>query len=54
MKKVYETPAVEKVEFQYRDQVVVASNGKCKSVWNNIGTNSCEDGTPEEVEVLNA
>lgn len=27
MKKVYETPAVEKVEFQYRDQVVVASGG---------------------------
>ena len=25
MKKVYEAPAVEKVEFQYRDQVVVAS-----------------------------
>ena len=28
MKKVYETPAVEKVEFQYRDQVVVASGGE--------------------------
>lgn len=27
MKKVYEAPAVEKVEFQYRDQVVVASGG---------------------------
>ena len=25
MKKVYEAPSVEKVEFQYRDQVVVAS-----------------------------
>ena len=27
MKKVYEALAVEKVEFQYRDQVVVASPG---------------------------
>lgn len=25
MKKVYEAPAVEKIAFQYRDQVVVAS-----------------------------
>ena len=29
MKKTYETPSVEKVEFQYRDQVVVASGGAC-------------------------
>lgn len=28
MKKTYETPSVEKVAFQYRDQVVVAS-GRC-------------------------
>lgn len=27
MKKTYETPNVEVVKFQYRDQVVVASNG---------------------------
>lgn len=27
MKKAYETPSVEKVEFKYRDQVVVASGG---------------------------
>ena len=26
MKKVYETPNAEKIEFQYRDQVVVASS----------------------------
>ena len=26
MKKAYEAPVVEKVAFQYRDQVVVASN----------------------------
>ena len=28
MKKTYETPSVEVVKFQYRDQVVVAS-GRC-------------------------
>ena len=34
MKKVYEAPAVEKVEFKYRDQVVVASGGaKCHLYW---------------------
>ena len=25
MKKTYETPSVEKIQFQYRDQIVVAS-----------------------------
>ena len=29
MKKTYETPEVEVVKFQYRDQVVVASGNKC-------------------------
>lgn len=30
MKKTYVTPEIEKVAFQYRDQVVVASNaGSC-------------------------
>lgn len=29
MKKTYEAPSVEKVAFQYRDQVVVASGGAC-------------------------
>lgn len=29
MKKTYETPSVEVVKFQYRDQVVVASGGRC-------------------------
>ena len=36
MKKTYETPSIEKVEFQYRDQVVVASgipNGRCYGDW---------------------
>lgn len=44
-KKTYETPAAEKMEFNYRDQVVVASNGgSCQSVWVNVGAGSCTDG----------
>lgn len=34
MKKTYETPSVEIVKFQYRDQVVVASAG-CETVYEN-------------------
>ena len=30
MKKTYETPSVEVIEFKYRDQVVVASGGRCE------------------------
>lgn len=41
MKKTYETPSVEVVKFQYRDQVVVASNG-CVSRWENVGSSGCE------------
>ncbi len=42
MKKTYETPEVEVVKFQYRDQVVVAS-GKC-SVTNEVvpNTSNCK------------
>ena len=53
MKKAYETPSVEVVEFKYRDQVVVASAGKCPGVWNNTGDNACVSGTPEWVSWLN-
>ncbi len=41
MKKNYETPSIEVVKFQYRDQVVVAS-GTCVSRWENVGENGCE------------
>lgn len=50
MKKSYETPSVEVVKFQYRDQVVVASG--CISTWIKDGGSQCE-GTPEHVEFLN-
>ena len=34
MKKAYETPEVEVVKFQYRDQVVAASGGgRCTTDW---------------------
>ena len=52
MKKTYETPSVEVVKFQYRDQVVVAS-GNCTGVWKNVGDSSCVTGDPVWVEALN-
>lgn len=43
MKKTYETPSIEVVKFQYRDQVVVASGAvNCELVWINT---SPADGT---------
>ena len=40
MKKEYTTPEVEKVEFNYREQVVASS---CIDRWVNIGIGSCTD-----------
>ena len=48
MKKAYETPSIEVVKFQYRDQVVVASNQFYDCT--NIGTKDtqpCYDVTVE-------
>lgn len=37
MKKTYETPSIEVVKFQYRDQVVLASGGhQCVINWSNV------------------
>lgn len=44
MKKTYEAPSMEIVKFQYREQVVAASGGKCESKWVNTGGSSCTDG----------
>ena len=52
MKKTYETPSIEVVKFQYRDQVVAASG--CGSVYINEGEyqgGSCTT-TPEHVEYM--
>lgn len=48
MKKTYESPSVEKIAFQYRDQVVVASgtiSGICSQGWTGALSNeisTCE------------
>lgn len=50
MKKTYETPSIEVVKFQYRDQVVVASNvfTECNTGWmnyNDYNTANCQKVT---------
>ena len=56
MKKTYETPSIEVVKFQYRDQVVAASgDSNCGSKYINDGEyvgGSCQT-TPEHVEYMN-
>lgn len=45
MKKTYERPEAEKIEFCYRDQVVAASGvDNCRDVWINVGATSCTEG----------
>ena len=44
MKKTYETPSIEVVKFQYRDQVVAAS-AACTVTSHYDGTSVCQ-GTP--------
>ena len=48
MKKTYEAPSIEKIAFQYRDQVVVASGTNCKEHYEHTGHGSC----PEDEQVL--
>ena len=50
-KKNYETPEAEKIMFNYRDQVVAASQG-CLSVWVNFGPVHCAEGN-KHLEHLN-
>jgi len=51
MKKAYSTPEIEKINFQYRDQVV-ASSAQCESKWVNVGVESCTDGN-KHLEYIN-
>lgn len=44
MKKTYETPSIEVVAFQYRDQVVAAS-GPCSVTNIATGESTCEPGS---------
>lgn len=50
-KKNYETPEAEKIMFNYRDQVVAASQA-CLSRWVYIGVDSCTQGN-KHLEHLN-
>ncbi len=43
MKKIYATPEVDIVKFEYRDQVVAASGG-CD--YRHTGTEGCDDSSP--------
>ena len=48
MKKAYSTPEIEKINFQYRDQVVAASS-RCDPIYNNVDTDGnkiCDSETP--------
>lgn len=49
MKKTYETPSMEVVKFQYRDQVVAASGERCTTVWFNE-SNSAGECLTEKVD----
>ena len=53
MKKTYEAPTVERVEFKYRDQVVAASAG-CGIQYVNLGTltTKCPDDQQVAIEYL--
>jgi hypothetical protein len=43
MKRMYEKPTAEKVEFNYQEQVVAASGG-CQYKYVNVGADRCGDG----------
>ena len=49
MKKPYQAPNVEKINFQYQEQIM--DSGSCGSVWVNTGINSCTDDN-EHLEYL--
>jgi len=55
MKKTYETPSVEKVAFQYRDQVVVASGSHtCIIHWSNqSGDTGCSGSVQQNSQGVN-
>lgn len=52
MKKVYESPVIEKVSFKYQEQVVASGTRVCEDRWVNIGVGACQTGN-QHVERLN-
>ena len=56
MKKIYETPNAEKINFEYQEQVVASNVKPCIEKWTNtspVGTGSCTEGIPEFVGTTN-
>ena len=53
MKKSYETPVAEKIEFNYMEQVVASGHTSCLQVWINVGENFCADDNKHEAYKLN-
>ena len=49
MKKSYETPSVEVVKFQYSDQVVAVSPGKCITQVTHVGDEKCTSGGGSDI-----
>lgn len=52
MKKQYETPVVEKIEFCYRDQVVASGNG-CVGHYINAIPGNCESEGQDWTQTVN-
>lgn len=44
MKKVYEHPRFEVVEFRFSEHIAAGSG--CDFVWDHAGVSSCDTGTP--------
>ena len=41
MKKTYETPVAEKIEFCYEEQIVASGTSGCKPLWCYSGDSGC-------------
>ena len=52
MKKTYETPVAEKIEFCYEEQVVASGAQGCTNAWVNEGAESCTSGNSFLQKVL--
>lgn len=52
MKKTYETPSIEKIAFQYRDQVVAASGHQPNCEWKHVDTSPAGGTECENSELV--
>ena len=44
MKKTYETPVAEKIEFCYEEQIVASGTSGCEMMWCQKGDYGCDGG----------